>query len=200
MSWGRPKCRHRSQQFMPCCDCSSPWKSCLLGCCLDTDLRKHYLGSYLVTCGRIPWRAPKSETLNWAFSLYFFSFPHHSLHMFIARVFRRDSPPTRSRRSTRTGGESSSMLTSVEGMQYKEECFYNWTWDVTNHNTPQLSQMDLTNHCAAFPGLSLLNTRAVFGRDSAPTRSRRSTGSGGESSSMLTSMEGNSVQAFSMLL
>jgi hypothetical protein len=31
-----------------------------------------------------------------------------------ARVFRRDSPPTRSR-STGSGGESSSMLTSVEG-------------------------------------------------------------------------------------
>jgi hypothetical protein len=33
----------------------------------------------------------------------------------IARVFRRDSPPTRSRRSEGSGGESSSMLTSVEG-------------------------------------------------------------------------------------
>jgi hypothetical protein len=32
-----------------------------------------------------------------------------------ARVFRRESPPTRSRRSTGSGGESSSMLTSVEG-------------------------------------------------------------------------------------
>jgi hypothetical protein len=40
----------------------------------------------------------------------------------------------------------------------------------------------------------------VFRRDSHPTRSRRSTGSGGESSSMLTSAEGNAVQAFSMLL
>jgi hypothetical protein len=30
-----------------------------------------------------------------------------------------------------------------------------------NHNNPQLSRMDLANHCAAFPGLSLLNTRAV---------------------------------------
>jgi hypothetical protein len=35
----------------------------------------------------------------------------------------------------------------------------------------------------------------VFRRDSPPTRSR-----GGESSSMLTSAEGNAVQAFSMLL
>jgi hypothetical protein len=39
----------------------------------------------------------------------------------------------------------------------------------------------------------------VFRRDSPPTRSRRSAGSGGESSSMLTSVEGNVVQAFSML-
>jgi hypothetical protein len=29
--------------------------SCLSGCCLDTDLRKRYLGSDLVTCGRMPW-------------------------------------------------------------------------------------------------------------------------------------------------
>jgi hypothetical protein len=33
---------------------------------------------------------------------------------------------------------------------------------MTNHNNPQLSQMDLANHCAAFAGLSLLNTRAVL--------------------------------------
>jgi hypothetical protein len=33
----------------------------------------------------------------------------------IARVFRRDSPRTRSRRSTGSGGESSSMLPTVEG-------------------------------------------------------------------------------------
>jgi hypothetical protein len=30
----------------------------LSGCCLDTDLRKRYLGSDLVTCGSIPWKAP----------------------------------------------------------------------------------------------------------------------------------------------
>jgi hypothetical protein len=37
---------------------------------------------------------------------------------------------------------------------------------MTNHNTPQLSRMDLANHCATFPGLSLLNTRAAnAGRD-----------------------------------
>jgi hypothetical protein len=32
---------------------------------------------------------------------------------------------------------------------------------MTNHNTPQLSRMDLANHCAASPELSRLNTRAV---------------------------------------
>jgi hypothetical protein len=32
---------------------------------------------------------------------------------------------------------------------------------MTNHNTPQLSRMDLTNHCAAFPGLSALSTTTV---------------------------------------
>jgi hypothetical protein len=35
---------------------------------------------------------------------------------------------------------------------------------MTNQNTPQLSRMDLPNHCAAFPGLSRQNTRAVIGR------------------------------------
>jgi hypothetical protein len=33
---------------------------------------------------------------------------------------------------------------------------------MTNHNTPQLSRMDLPMHCAAFPGLSLLNTSTVL--------------------------------------
>jgi hypothetical protein len=33
---------------------------------------------------------------------------------------------------------------------------------MTNHNTLQLSRMDLANQCAAFPGLSLLNTLVVF--------------------------------------
>jgi hypothetical protein len=32
---------------------------------------------------------------------------------------------------------------------------------MANHNTRHFSRIDLTNHCAAFPGLSLLNTRAV---------------------------------------
>jgi hypothetical protein len=45
-----------------------------------------------------------------------FSFPRLlGLTGIIARVFRRDGPPTRSRRSTGSGGESSRMLTSVEG-------------------------------------------------------------------------------------
>jgi hypothetical protein len=35
--------------------------------------------------------------------------------MSIARALRADSPPTRGRRSIGSGGESSSMLTSVEG-------------------------------------------------------------------------------------
>jgi hypothetical protein len=32
---------------------------------------------------------------------------------------------------------------------------------MTNHKTPQLSRMDLANHCATFPGLSLLSTQVV---------------------------------------
>jgi hypothetical protein len=43
MSWGGPKSRHLSQQFMYCCDCWLPWKFCLSGYCLDTDLRNRYL-------------------------------------------------------------------------------------------------------------------------------------------------------------
>jgi hypothetical protein len=54
------------------------------------------------------------------------------------------------------------------GMQYKEECFISEletsarteSKRMTNHNTPQLSRTDLANHCAAFPGLSLVNTGA----------------------------------------
>jgi hypothetical protein len=41
--------------------------------------------------------------------------PTNSMEKVKARVFRRDSPSTRSRRGTDGGGESSSMLTSVEG-------------------------------------------------------------------------------------
>jgi hypothetical protein len=32
---------------------------------------------------------------------------------------------------------------------------------MTNHNTPQLSGMDLANHCAAFPGPSALSTTTI---------------------------------------
>jgi hypothetical protein len=37
------------------------------------------------------------------------------LQVIIAQVLRADSPPTRGRRSIGSGGESSSILTSVEG-------------------------------------------------------------------------------------
>jgi hypothetical protein len=33
---------------------------------------------------------------------------------------------------------------------------------MANHNTPQLSRMGLPVHCATFPELSRLNTRAVL--------------------------------------
>jgi hypothetical protein len=33
---------------------------------------------------------------------------------------------------------------------------------MTKHNTPQLSRMGLSVHCATFQGLSRLNTRAVI--------------------------------------
>jgi hypothetical protein len=69
MSCGGPKCRHCSQQFMHCCGCSSPWKSCLSGCCLDTDFRKRYLGSDLVTCGTFPWKALTILNINTYLSL-----------------------------------------------------------------------------------------------------------------------------------
>jgi hypothetical protein len=72
-----------------------------------------------------------------------------------ARVFRCDSPPTRSRRNTGSGGEiqhadkGGEMSARIESKR------------MTYHNTPQLSRMDLANHCAVSLGLSLLNTRAV---------------------------------------
>jgi hypothetical protein len=87
-----------------------------------------------------------------------------------ARVFRRDSPPMRSRRSTGSGGESSSMLTCGGECSTRRNAFITEletsacteSKRMTNHNTPQLSRMDLSNHCTAFPGLSLLNIRAVL--------------------------------------
>jgi hypothetical protein len=46
-----------------------------------------------------------------------------SMKLGIARVFRRGSPPTRSRRSTGSGGESWQVW---RGMQYRRsQCFYN---------------------------------------------------------------------------
>jgi hypothetical protein len=90
------------------------------------------------------------------------------------RVFRRDSPPTRSRRSTgcgggelqhadKCGGECSTrknaFVTELETSARTE------SKRMTNHNSPKLSRMDLANHFAAFPGLSLLNTRAVMTYD-----------------------------------
>jgi hypothetical protein len=62
------------------------------------------------------------------------------------------------------------MLTSVEGMQYRRSQAFitelgtsacSESKRMTNHNTLQLSRMDPANHCAASPGLSRLNTRAV---------------------------------------
>jgi hypothetical protein len=43
---------------------------------------------------------------------------------------------------------------------------------MTNHNTPQLTRMGLPVHCATFPGLSRLNTRAV-GEYGGPVPSNR---------------------------
>jgi hypothetical protein len=62
--------------------------------------------------------------------------------------------------------KSQNFLTSL----YKEECFVTELETsartesnrMTNHNTPQLSRMDLPIYCAAIPGLSRLNTRAVL--------------------------------------
>jgi hypothetical protein len=58
-----------------------------------------------------------------------------------ARVFRRDSPPTWSRRNTGSGGERSSMLTRMErcllALKAKEWLittplnFHEWTWPTT---------------------------------------------------------------------
>jgi hypothetical protein len=88
-------------------------------------------------------------------------------HTYKARVFRRDSPPMRCRRSTGSGGESSSMLTSVGGkcstrkngfITELETSARTKSKLMTNLNTPQHSRMDLANHCAASPGLSLLYT------------------------------------------
>jgi hypothetical protein len=92
----------------------------------------------------------------------------------IARVFRRDTPSTRSRSTGSGGGELqpadkcggecstgvlNAFITEV-GTSARSE-----SKRMTNHNTSQLSGMDSANHCAAFPGLSRLNTRAVRRED-----------------------------------
>jgi hypothetical protein len=65
----------------------------------------------LLTCTkiRISIFLPIFERIYVNFNLYDITYP------IIARVRRADSPPTRGRRSIGSGGESSSMLTSVEG-------------------------------------------------------------------------------------
>jgi hypothetical protein len=52
---GRPLCRCLGADPSVGTDRNNSYLS---GCCLDTDLPKRYLGSDLVTCGRIPWKAP----------------------------------------------------------------------------------------------------------------------------------------------
>jgi hypothetical protein len=55
----------------------------------------------------------------------------------------------------------------------------------------------LTNQAVRHEGVrGSGSTIIVFSPDSPATLSRRSIGSGGESSNMLTSVEGNAVQAF----
>jgi hypothetical protein len=71
--------------------------------------------------------------------------------------------------------------------------------DLKNDNT--LLKQDIKNlhsliEASPRPTPQYIKDR-VFRSDSPPTRSRRSIGSGGESSSMLTSVEGNAVQAVS---
>jgi hypothetical protein len=56
------------------------------------------------------------------------------------------------------------------------------------------------SYASAITNLDSYRIARAFRRDSPPTRSRRSEGIGGESSSMLTSVEGSAVQAFLMLL
>jgi hypothetical protein len=55
------------------------------------------------------------------------------------------------------------MLRTVKGMQYRRSLAFITELETSarteskrmTNNTPQLSRMDLANHCAAFPGLSL---------------------------------------------
>jgi hypothetical protein len=53
----QPLADSSSQTRSPSCDCWLPWKFCLSGCCLDTDLCNRYLGSDLVT-----WEIPMERS------------------------------------------------------------------------------------------------------------------------------------------
>jgi hypothetical protein len=55
-----------------------------------------------------------TSRLPWPYLACCVTFKRQLYLVFIARVLRADSPPTRGRRSIGSGGESSSMLTSVE--------------------------------------------------------------------------------------
>jgi hypothetical protein len=63
------------------------------------------------------------------------------------------------------------MLTSVEGNADRRSQAFITELEtparteskrMTNNNTPQVSRIDLANHCAAFPGLSLLSLSLFF--------------------------------------
>jgi hypothetical protein len=43
LNWLQADPNENTARNNTCCDCWLPWKSCLSGCCLDTDLRKRYL-------------------------------------------------------------------------------------------------------------------------------------------------------------
>jgi hypothetical protein len=72
----------------------------------------------------------------------------------------------------RGGGESSSMLISVEGnaVQAFSGLYNNLRRLLALKTNEWKTRMDLANHCAAFPGLSFLNTRAVRNHDIAELR------------------------------
>jgi hypothetical protein len=93
------------------------------------------------------------------------------------RVFRRDSPRRGVGEVRVVAGRSLACWQVWRGMQYRRPQAFitelqtsapTESKRMTNHNTPQPLRMDLANHCAAFPGLSLLNTRAVHYRSVYP--------------------------------
>jgi hypothetical protein len=65
-------------------------------------------------------------------------------------VFRRDSPATRSRRSIGSGGESSSILTSVEGMQYRRSQKEIISYLIVLHSVGGLVSMMFTHPMLSF--------------------------------------------------